>query len=74
MVESVLAPLIEADGGEIAIVRFERSVLTLRLGGMLRGCPGTEYVKRGIIEPAIRAAGGDDVEIVYESLSASVRN
>jgi hypothetical protein len=39
-------------------------VLTLRLTGALHGCPGTPYVKRGVIEPAIRAAVGRDVERV----------
>ena len=69
VVKTVLAPLIEADGGEIAIARFEGSVLTLRLGGALHGCPGTPYVKRGVIEPAIHAAAGKDIEIVYERAS-----
>lgn len=69
VVRTVLAPLIEADGGEIAIARFEGSKLTLRLGGALQGCPGTDYVKRGVIEPAIHAAVGKGVEIVYERAS-----
>lgn len=66
VVREVLAPLLEKDGGGIAVVRFEGAVLTLRLSGALLGCPGTAYVKRGVIEPAIHAAVGKDVEIVYE--------
>lgn len=65
VVRTVLSPLLEKDGGEIAIAGFEASVLTLRLGGALSGCPGAGYVKRGVIEPAIQAAVGD-VTIVYE--------
>jgi Fe-S cluster biogenesis protein NfuA len=65
-IRDVLAPLLEKDAGGIELVRFEASVLTLRLTGALHGCPGTAYVKRGVIEPAIRAAAGPDVEIVYE--------
>ncbi len=66
VVRDVLSPLLEKDGGGIAVVRFEGSVLTLRLTGALHGCPGTPYVKRGVIEPAIHAAVGRDVEIVYD--------
>lgn len=66
VVRDVLAPLLEKDGAGISVIRFEGSVLTLRLTGALHGCPGTPYVKRGVIEPAIHAAVGRDVEIVYE--------
>ncbi len=66
VVREVLAPLLARDGGGIEVVRFEGSVLTLSLSGSLHGCPGTPYVKRGVIEPAIHAAAGKDVEIVYE--------
>lgn len=66
VVRAVLAPLLAKDGGVVEVVRFEGSVLTLRLGGALHGCPGLAYVKRGVIEPSIQAAVGRDVEIVYE--------
>jgi Fe-S cluster biogenesis protein NfuA len=66
VVETVLNPLLEKDGGIAEVVRFEDSVLTLRLTGALHGCPGTAYVKRGVIEPAIARVAGPDVEIVYE--------
>ncbi|HJL17683.1 MAG TPA: NifU family protein [Sandaracinaceae bacterium LLY-WYZ-13_1] len=66
VLENVLNPLLEKDGGTAELVRFEGSVLTLRLTGALHGCPGTSYVKRGVIEPAIERAAGPDVEVVYE--------
>lgn len=66
MVDEVLRPLLERDGGSIEVAAFEGSVLTLRLAGAILGCPGTPYVKRHVIEPAIREAVGPDVEIVYE--------
>lgn len=65
-VETLLSPLLEKDGGGIEVVAFEGSVVTLRLSGALLGCPGTAYVKRGVIEPVLRSAVGPDVEIVYE--------
>lgn len=66
VVETLLSPLLEKDGGGIEVVAFEGSVVTLRLSGALLGCPGTPYVKRGVIEPAVHSAVGTDVEIVYE--------
>lgn len=66
VVETVLNPLLEKDGGAAEVVAFEDDVLTLRLTGALQGCPGTPYVKRGVIEPAIRKVAGPDVEIVYD--------
>ena len=47
-------------------MRFEGSVVTLRLTGAFLGCPGTPYVKRGVIEPAVREVAGPETEIVYE--------
>ncbi len=66
VVRDVLAPLLEKDGGGIALVSFEGSVVKLRIAGTLLGDPGTNYVKRSVIEPAVKAAAGPDVEIVYE--------
>lgn len=66
VVDSVLNPLLAKDGGSAEVVAYEDGVLTLRLTGALLGCPGTPYVKRGVIEPAIREVAGPDVEIVYD--------
>ena len=70
VVASVLRPLLVKDGGDIEVVRFEGSVLTLRLSGALIGCPGTPRLKRHVIEPAVKTATGPTVEIVYERLAA----
>lgn len=61
----MLGPLLEKDGGGLEVVAFEGSVLTLRLHGAFLGCPGTPYVKRQVVEPALRSALGPKVEIVY---------
>jgi Fe-S cluster biogenesis protein NfuA len=66
VVHTVLQPLLAKDGGGLEVIAFEGSVLTLRLSGAFLGCPGTSYVKRGVIEPAVRRVVGPDVEIVYE--------
>lgn len=62
----VLAPLVERDGGGVELVRFEDDVVVLRISGTLSGDPGSAYVKRSVIEPAVKSAAGPDVDIVYE--------
>ena len=69
MLSEVLVPLLEKDGGGIELVRFEGSVVTLRISGQLLGDPGTAYIKRQVIEPAMHRAAGPDIEIVYERRS-----
>jgi len=66
MIRDVLAPLLAVDGYGVELVRFDGSVVTLRLSQSLYGDPGSARVKRQVIEPAVRTAAGTDVEIVYE--------
>ncbi|MGE0788752.1 MAG: NifU family protein [Sandaracinaceae bacterium] len=66
MVSDVLSPLLGRDGGTIEVASHEGAVVTLRIGGAIVGCPGTAYIKRHVIEPAIKKAAGNGVEIVYE--------
>lgn len=51
----VLAPLIEADAGEMYLVKVEADHVSLHLAGRYAGCPGTPFVITKIIEPTIRA-------------------
>jgi len=52
----VLAPLIEADSGELYVVAVEADQLTLHVAGRYAGCPGTPLAVDSIIEPAVHAA------------------
>jgi Fe-S cluster biogenesis protein NfuA len=53
--EDILAPLIQADGGQLFIVAIESDSITLHLAGTCAGCPGATLTSTAIIEPAIRA-------------------
>ena len=66
VVEQVLNPLLAKDGGTLEVVELDGRVLRVRLTGALHGCPGTAYVKRGVIEPALASAAGPGLEVVYE--------
>ncbi|MDX2055868.1 MAG: NifU family protein [Polyangiaceae bacterium] len=53
LLETVLAPLLAADGGELYLVSASESLVSLHLGGRYSGCPGNNLVRRRILEPAI---------------------
>ncbi len=55
VVERVLAPLVEADGGRLYLVSAGDEAVELHLAGRFAGCPGNALVSRHILEPAVRA-------------------
>jgi Fe-S cluster biogenesis protein NfuA len=59
----VVAPLVEADGGVLYVLRRPTTPpgaqpgLGIHLAGTCAGCPGVKTTTYDIIEPALRAAG-----------------
>lgn len=53
---SVVAPLIEADGGELFLVPARGRVVHLHLRGRFSGCPGNLLVTEQVLKPVIEAA------------------
>ena len=51
----IIAPLVEADGGELFVVSIEEGSIALHLAGKCAGCPGATLTSAAIIEPAIHA-------------------
>ena len=51
----VVAPLVEADGGEVFLVSSDQSHVEIHLAGRLAGAPGNGLLCRWILEPALRA-------------------
>lgn len=70
LVTDVLAPLLRADGSDIALVSIEADAgrVTLSLSGDAHVGPGAQYVKDEIIAPAIERAAGRPLEVRYEAL------
>ncbi len=56
LLETVLAPLIEADEGELYLVQAEGDQVHLHLAGRFAGCPGNTLATRRVIEPLLRRA------------------
>ena len=56
VVREVLAPLVQADGGELYLVSVDDSGVSLHLAGRFSGCPGNTLARRRVLEPLIAAA------------------
>lgn len=56
VVREVLAPLVQADGGELYLVSVDDSAVSLHLAGKFSGCPGNTLARRRVLEPIIASA------------------
>ena len=65
VIDEVLRPLVEADGGRIEIVDIDDASVTLRLSGACAGCPGAPYTRTRVIEPALEAALGHPIRVKF---------
>lgn len=54
LLQEIVAPLIEADGGELYLVSSTPEEIKLHLAGTCSGCPGAALTTRGVITPALR--------------------
>ncbi len=66
LIQEILRPLVRADGGEIDLVSFEDNTITVRLAGTCAGCPGWPYTTTYVIEPVLRRAFGESLQVRYE--------
>ena len=56
VVREVLAPLVQADGGELYLVSVDDAGVSLHLAGRFSGCPGNTLARRRVLEPLIASA------------------
>ena len=49
----VLAPLVQADGGDLYLVSVEETGVSLHVTGRFSGCPGNTLVRRRVLEPPL---------------------
>ena len=64
MVESVLRPLLQADGGDVALASVEGKRVVLRISGPAAYGAGAQVVRLQVLEPAIRKVMADaEIEI-----------
>jgi Fe-S cluster biogenesis protein NfuA len=51
--QEVLAPLIEADGGEMYLVSIAGEDIHIHLAGTCAGCPGSSFTAQSIVGPVL---------------------
>ena len=51
----VLAPLVQADGGDLYLVSVEETGVSLHVTGRFSGCAGNTLVRRQVFEPPLAA-------------------
>ncbi|MBI4700013.1 MAG: NifU family protein [Deltaproteobacteria bacterium] len=54
LLSTVIAPLVESDGGEVHVVSLGEDEVVLHLTGACSGCPGISITTCAVIEPAVR--------------------
>ena len=57
VLETILKPLILADGGTIRIKDASADAMTIELGGACLGCPGRSFTVQQVIIPVLQRAG-----------------
>lgn len=66
LIDEIIRPLVEADGGTVEVVALTETLVHLRLADSCAGCPGKTHTRAQVIEPLFRTALGDAVEIQIE--------
>ena len=51
---TIVVPLVEADGGEVYLVRQSATEVHVHLAGSCSGCPGTTLTEQHLFAPAFR--------------------
>lgn len=63
VIDDVLNPLLQADASSIELVTVSEGEVVVRVTGRAAFGVGAEYVRNGVIEPALRKVVGDDCAI-----------
>lgn len=60
LIDDVLNPLLEKDASSIELVAVDDDEVVVRVSGRAAFGVGAEYVRTGVIEPALRKIVGED--------------
>jgi len=66
LIDEVVRPLLQVDGGQIELVSVTEARMVVRLGGRYLGCPGRPYVLQ-IVERAARSCLVPDIQVTTDS-------
>ncbi len=63
VIDDVLSPLLQNDASTIELVAVDENEVIVRVTGRAAFGVGADYVRTGVIEPALRKVVGDDCAI-----------
>lgn len=63
LIDDVLNPLLEKDASSIELLAVDDGEVVVRVSGRAAFGVGAEYVRTGVIEPALRKLVGDDCTV-----------
>ena len=63
VIDDVLSPLLQNDASTIELVAVDENEVVVRVTGRAAFGVGADYVRTGVIEPALRKVVGDDCAI-----------
>ena len=73
VVNEVLRPLLKRDDSTIELLHVSEGEVVVQVGGHAAFGVGAEYVRTGVIEPALRKVVGDGCEIRVQKAMPVVR-
>lgn len=62
-IDSIVRPLVEADGGAIELVSISQDEVVVKLAKACAGCPGAPFTKAEVIEPVVTKAAGRPLRV-----------
>ena len=65
LIDEVVRPLVQVDGGQIELVSVTEARMVVRLGGSYLGCPGSPYVLQ-VVEQAARQCLVPDMQVATD--------
>ena len=63
VVDEILAPLLQADGGAVELIDVSEECVKLKLTGAASTCTGSRFTQVGVIEPLLRGVLGPTVRV-----------
>jgi hypothetical protein len=73
VIDDILTPLLEKDGSGIELLEATADQVVVRVAGRAAFGVGAEYVRTGVIEPALRKVVGDQCHIRIDKAVPTAR-
>ena len=73
LIDDVLSPLLQNDASTITLVSASEDEVVVRVTGRAAYGVGSEFVRTGVIEPALRKIVGEDCAIEIKKTTPRVK-